>query len=147
LDEKSVADMSRAKAMKSLFRIITPHLTTKDLPCIVVNHTYQTIELFSKTVVSGGCLAEGTKILMADDSLKSIEHIMPGDTVKTLFGPKEVTHSWNPDTLVDGEPECFEIEFDDGHKIICSENHMFLVNDMWIKAKDIVSGVKVKLYK
>lgn len=54
LDEKSVTDMTRAKAMKSLFRIITPHLTTKDIPAIVINHTYQTMEMFSKAVVSGG---------------------------------------------------------------------------------------------
>lgn len=54
LDEKSVADMSRAKALKSLFRIITPHLTTKDIPCIAVNHTYQEIGLFPKQIVGGG---------------------------------------------------------------------------------------------
>lgn len=53
-DEKAVADMSRARAIKSLFRIITPHLTQKDIPCIVINHVYQTMELYSKTVVSGG---------------------------------------------------------------------------------------------
>jgi len=53
-DGKSVADMTRAKQMKSLFRIITPHLTLKDIPCIVVNHTYETQEMFSKQVVSGG---------------------------------------------------------------------------------------------
>lgn len=53
-DEKAVADMSRARAIKSLFRIITPHLTQKDLPCMVINHVYQTMELYSKTVVSGG---------------------------------------------------------------------------------------------
>ena len=54
LDEKSVADMSRARVMKSLWRIVTPHLTTKDIPCIAVNHTYQTMEMFSKSVMSGG---------------------------------------------------------------------------------------------
>lgn len=54
LDEKSVADMSRSKALKSLFRIITPHLTTKDIPCITIAHTYKTMELYSKDVVSGG---------------------------------------------------------------------------------------------
>lgn len=54
LDEKSVADMSRAKALKSLFRIITPSLTSKNLPCVVVNHTYKEIGLFPKDVVSGG---------------------------------------------------------------------------------------------
>lgn len=54
LDQKSVADMSRAKAIKSLFRIVTPQLTVKDLPCIAINHTIQTLEIYSKTVVTGG---------------------------------------------------------------------------------------------
>ena len=54
LEEKSVADMSRAKVMKSLWRIVTPHLTTKDIPCVAVNHTYQTMEIYSKAVMSGG---------------------------------------------------------------------------------------------
>lgn len=53
-NEKSVADMSRAKALKSLFRIITPSLTTKDLPCFAIMHTYKTMDLFPKDVVSGG---------------------------------------------------------------------------------------------
>lgn len=54
LDEKSVTDMTRAKAIRSLLRIITPHLTMKDIPCIVINHIYQTMELYSKAVVGGG---------------------------------------------------------------------------------------------
>jgi len=54
LEGKSVADMTRAKQMKSLFRMITPHLTIKDIPMIVVNHTYQEIGLFPKQIVSGG---------------------------------------------------------------------------------------------
>jgi RecA/RadA recombinase len=54
LDQKSVADMTRAKQMKSLFRIVTPHLNLKDIPMVVVNHTYDTQEMFSKKVVSGG---------------------------------------------------------------------------------------------
>lgn len=54
LDGKSVADMTRAKQMKSLFRMITPHLTIKDIPAIVVNHTYMEIGMFPKAVVSGG---------------------------------------------------------------------------------------------
>jgi len=54
LDGKSVADMTRAKQMKSLFRMITPHLTIKDLPAVVVNHTYQEMGLFPKAIVSGG---------------------------------------------------------------------------------------------
>jgi RecA/RadA recombinase len=54
LEGKSVADMTRAKQMKSLFRMITPHLTIKDIPAVVVNHTYKEIGLFPKDIVSGG---------------------------------------------------------------------------------------------
>jgi RecA/RadA recombinase len=54
LEGKSVADMTRAKQMKSLFRMVTPHLTIKDIPMIVVNHTYSEMGLFPKQIVSGG---------------------------------------------------------------------------------------------
>ena len=53
-DEKSVADMTRAKQLKSLFRMVTPYLAMNDVPLVAVNHTYQTQEMFSKAVVSGG---------------------------------------------------------------------------------------------
>tara|TARA_B100001093_G_scaffold63314_1_gene53178 strand:- start:694 stop:1728 length:1035 start_codon:yes stop_codon:yes gene_type:complete len=54
INEKSVADMSRAKALKGLFRMVTPYLNMKDIPLLAVNHTYQEIGLFPKAVVSGG---------------------------------------------------------------------------------------------
>jgi hypothetical protein len=46
--------MSRAKQIKSLFRMITPHLTLKDIPMVVVNHTYKEIGMFPKDIVGGG---------------------------------------------------------------------------------------------
>lgn len=54
LDQKAVADMSRAKQMKSLFRMVTPHLSMKDIPLVVVNHTYKEIGLYPKDIVGGG---------------------------------------------------------------------------------------------
>jgi RecA/RadA recombinase len=54
MEGKSVADMSRAKQMKSLFRMVTPHLNLKDIPLVVVNHTYMEIGLFPKAIVGGG---------------------------------------------------------------------------------------------
>jgi RecA/RadA recombinase len=54
LDQKSVGDMTRAKQIKSLFRMVTPHLTLKDIPMVVVNHTYKTMEMYAKDVVGGG---------------------------------------------------------------------------------------------
>jgi len=54
LEGKTVADMTRAKAVKSLFRMVTPHLSIKDIPMIVVNHTYKEIGMFPKDIVGGG---------------------------------------------------------------------------------------------
>ena len=54
IEGKSVADMSRAKQLKSLFRMVTPHLTIKDIPMVVVNHTYKEIGMFPKDIVGGG---------------------------------------------------------------------------------------------
>ena len=54
LEQKSAADMTRAKQLKSLFRMVTPHLTLKDIPMVVVNHTYKEIGMFPKDIVGGG---------------------------------------------------------------------------------------------
>jgi RecA/RadA recombinase len=54
MNEKSVADMTRAKALKGLFRMVTPVLTIKDVPLLAINHTYMEIGMFPKAVVSGG---------------------------------------------------------------------------------------------
>jgi hypothetical protein len=147
LKENTAADMTRAKQLKSLFRMITPHLTLKEIPMVAINHTYQTQEMFSKAVVSGGCVIEGTKIKLSDGTLKNVEDFNVGEKVITLEGNKEVTHVWNPDTLEVGEPECFEIEFEDGHKVICSDIHKFLINGEWVEAKDLTSGQDCTVYQ
>ena len=54
LNEKAVADMSRAKALKGLFRMATPYLRMKNIPMLAINHTYKEIGLFPKDIVSGG---------------------------------------------------------------------------------------------
>ena len=54
IEGKTVADMTRAKGIKSLFRMITPHLTIKDIPLVVVNHTYKELGMFPKDIVGGG---------------------------------------------------------------------------------------------
>jgi RecA/RadA recombinase len=54
IEQKSVQDMSRARQMKSIFRMITPYLNRLDIPMVAVNHIYMTQEMYSKPVVSGG---------------------------------------------------------------------------------------------
>lgn len=53
-DEKSVADMTRAKSLRSLLRLITLQLVKKNLPCFMINHVYSEIGLFPKTIIPGG---------------------------------------------------------------------------------------------
>lgn len=139
-NEKSVADMSRAKSLKSLFRIITPHLTTKNIPCLAVNHVYQEMGLYPKAIVSGGCVVAGTEI-RTPDGLKRVEDFNVGEKVITLSGEQIVTHVWNPDTLQEGEPECYEITFEDGYSVIVSDKHKFLIDGRWVEAKDLVIGL------
>ena len=142
LDENTAKDMSRAGDIKSFFRIVTPHVTMKDIPCIVIAHTYKTQAMYPTDVVSGGCLVAGTKVIMANGKLKAIEEIKVGEKVKTRLGNKAVTHIWNPDTLADGTPECLKLIFSDGFKVTCSKTHKFLSPDCstWIEAKDLKEG-------
>lgn len=146
LSEKSTADMTRAREAKSLFRMITPLLAKHKVPMFVITHVYQTMDFISKAVVSGGCVVKDTKITMEDGTLKNIQDITVGERVKTLFGGKEVTHSWNPETLIEGTPECYELEFEDGTKVTCSDKHKFLVGDgdefKWVEAKDLKEGME-----
>jgi hypothetical protein len=139
LDRKSVADMTRAKAFKSLFRMVTPHLSMKEIPFIVVNHTYSELSMHPRQVVSGGCLIKGTKIWTIA-GLKEIQDVDRGDIILTLLGEKVVTNSWNPETLENGEPECYEIEFEDGYKCVVSENHKFLTENGWLEAKTLTKN-------
>lgn len=49
------ADMGkRQKALKSLFRIVTPMLAIRQIPLSVINHTYSTMSMYSTEVVSSG---------------------------------------------------------------------------------------------
>lgn len=54
IDGKATTDMTRARELKSMFRIVTPKIKLRNIPAIFIAHTYQTLEMFSKAVVSGG---------------------------------------------------------------------------------------------
>lgn len=140
---KNAQDMSRAKQIKSLFRIVTPHLTIKDIPMVVVNHIYMEMGLYPKAIVSGGCLVEDTKIMMGDFSTKNIQDIVVGEFVHTLSGPQRVNYVWDKTTLENGTPECYEIEFEDGHIITCSDSHEFNINNTWVCADNLKIGDEV----
>jgi len=144
INEKSVADMSRAKALKGLFRMATPYLAMKNIPLLAINHTYKEMGLFPKEIVGGGCVVEDTMI-RTPDGLKAIQDFKEGDIVITKYGTNTVSHVWNPETLDEGNPECYEIEFEDGYKVTCSAAHKFIIDGEWIEAKDLVAGMDAEV--
>lgn len=48
------ADMTRAKSMASLFRIINSDLGYLNIPMVVTNHTYSSMDLFPQEIMKGG---------------------------------------------------------------------------------------------
>ncbi len=128
IEQKSKADMTRAKALKGLFRIITPHFSILDLPFLVVNHTY----------TEQGCLTANTKIQMADSTTKKIAEIEVGDVVKTLVGPQIVNQVWEVEK--DDHPSMLRLEFEDGTWVDCTKNHKFLQDGCWVPAESLVVG-------
>lgn len=140
LAENSAADMTRAKEMKSFFRIITPHITMKDLPCVIINHTYKEQGLFPKDVVSGGCLFGDMKVITVDGA-KEIKDIRNGDKVLTMDGTyQDVLYHWDESNLEEPTPECYEIELEDGSIIRCSDKHKFIIDGVWTESKNIKVG-------
>lgn len=51
---KDTRDMTRAQLVRGAFRVLTLKLGKAGIPLLVTNHTYQTMDLFSKTEMSGG---------------------------------------------------------------------------------------------
>ena len=54
IEESDSADMTRAKQLKSFFRIVTGEAAIKQIPIVVVNHSYTTMDKFAKEVATGG---------------------------------------------------------------------------------------------
>ena len=129
-EEKSVADMSRAKQLKSLTRMITPFLTMHQIPCVMVNHVYQSI----------GCLAGDTEIKTLRGHVK-IKDIRVGDIVLTIQGSQKVVHCFGPEDLPKEGKKFLKLTFNDGSVIKCTNNHMFYnAQKEWVKAGDLKVG-------
>lgn len=82
IDGKITPDMQRAKVIKSFCRLVSGSLKFKEIPCIVIAHTYNTLEMFSKPVVSGG-----TGLQYSPDNVILISRSKEtGDDEKSLAG-------------------------------------------------------------
>jgi hypothetical protein len=54
VEGNSAQDMTRAKELKSLWRLVTPHLNLKNIPMVAIQHTYMEMKMYGKNIMSGG---------------------------------------------------------------------------------------------
>lgn len=121
LKESDKADMTRAKQLKSLFRMATPYLATLDIPMIAVNHTYQcgTAEMTVQT----------------PNGNVSLRDIKIDDTVMTENGWENVTFTTSHE-----EAPVTDIVLENGETLSFTEGHRFKVNGKWKYISELMPG-------
>lgn len=110
----SKQDMTRAKQLKSLVRLITSDLGYLGIPLVATNHVYL-------------CLTGGHEVLKSDGSSELIENLKEGDYVETLAGSKKVIK-----TVEYQKSPIVQITLETGEKIKCTPQHKFLVKPNWV---------------
>jgi hypothetical protein len=124
IDGKSVTDMSRAKQMKSIFRMITPYLVKYDIPMVAVNHIYM-------------CGTEEMEVISDKGSI-SLKDIIPGMLVETTKGLQPVTNVFKyEDAFIT------DIEMEDGTILSFTQGHKFMINGEWVLVEDLVEGMEL----
>lgn len=110
LSGNTAADMTRAKALKSVFRIITPKLTLKDIPMVVINHVYKEQgQMYPKDIVSGG-----TGIYLSASDIWIIGRQQEKDKDKKLSGYDFIINIEKSRTVKEKSKIPISISFDGG---------------------------------
>lgn len=143
LEGEKKVDMSRAKDIKAMFRILTTDLGKLDIPMVAINHVYaNTASFFGGNSQSGGCLTAENEVLMADDTMKNIDAIRIGDFVQTINGDQEVIGRFH---FI--KKPIVKLKLSNGQTIRCTKEHKFLIgfegSDMkrlWAEANDLKVG-------
>lgn len=129
---KETSDMTRAKLIKSTFRVITLKMGLAKVPNLVTNHTYDEQGLFAKKVM---CMTGDNEILDRNNNPIQISMIEVGDLVMTCDGPKEVMNTFHYD-----DAKIIEVIFDDGCVIKCTKDHKFLTNNEYVSVENLRVG-------
>jgi RecA/RadA recombinase len=83
LKENSAADMTRAKQLNSFFRMITPSLMIKKIPCLVINSYYDDVSnQYAEKIIKGG-----KQIFLSADTILLVTRSQEkDDATKELLG-------------------------------------------------------------
>ena len=154
LEGGGAKDMTKQQEIKALFRTNATPLAKLGIPFLCCNHIYQTQEMFSKTVVSGGCLTPDTPVI-TETGPKKISLIQVGERVLDeygLFSKVVETFKFKKPTYtiqfaIDTEPDSDNEEVS-VVEMECSKDHRFLVkvaegDYQWKKAESIEENNEV----
>ncbi len=144
-------DMTRAKIVKSIFRLITLKLAMTKTPLLVANHTYGTQELYSRQVTSGG---EGFKyavdvsfILSKAQDKEGTERtgsIITLTIDKSRFIPEGQKFKINLSFSKGIHPYSNLISFAEDLNLITKEGHSYVFpNGNKVKLKDLKKDIKL----
>lgn len=85
-----------------------------------------------------GCMAEGTRIRMADGSMKQVQDVRIGDRLSDKHGCPVVENMW-----IGKESTMIEITCVTGDQILLTTNHPILCDKGWVGAAIIRAGIRV----
>lgn len=54
LSGSEARDMTKAQVIRSIFRVLTNQLGLNDIPLVIANHVYSSMDMYSPVVISGG---------------------------------------------------------------------------------------------
>lgn len=111
LSENSSADMTRAKDLASFARIVNPYLTMLDIPMVAINHTYKTMEMYAKDVVSGG-----TKIMYTADNVWIVGRRQDKNSQKEIEGYNFIIKIEKSRFVKEGSQLSVSVSFNEGVK-------------------------------
>jgi hypothetical protein len=94
-----------------------------------------------------GCLREDSLVSMADGSLKPISAIREKEQIVS-FDEKNnsFVHALVQDVIVQDVTDqlgWYELEFENGKKLVCTEDHPILTTKGWVQAKDLTPDYEI----
>ncbi len=136
---KSTVDMTRAKAMNSLFRIITPKLNRLDIHMTVINSYYETMELYPKRVYAGG-----KKVFLSCDDVwfvrrsklkgdeEGFNFVLVADKSRTIVEGSKFPISVSVEKGIDRYSGLYEL---------AKEANLIVTKGAWVQIIDFDTGV------
>jgi RecA/RadA recombinase len=140
INDNAAADFTRAKAMNSMFRIVTPYLNQLGIPMVMIGAHYMTMELYPKRVYSGG-----KKLFLACDEvffisrsqdkegkeLKGWQFTLTADKSRTVIEGAKFPIGIRYETGVDKYSGMFDIAVECG---------LIVQSGAWYQAIDLETG-------